>query len=39
MAKSKAWIEEQSAIAMRRLFPRIESRFGERTEAVEGGRR
>jgi amylosucrase len=35
MAENKAWIEEQGAIAMRRLFPRIESRFRERTEAVE----
>jgi amylosucrase len=35
MAESKAWIEEQSAIAMRRLFPRIESRFRERTEVAE----
>jgi amylosucrase len=35
MAESRAWVEEQSAIAMKRLFPRIESRFRERTEAVE----
>jgi amylosucrase/maltose alpha-D-glucosyltransferase/alpha-amylase len=35
MAESRAWVEEQGAIAMRRLFPRIESRFRERTEAVE----
>ena len=35
MAESRAWVEEQSAIAMKRLFPRIENRFGERTEAVE----
>jgi len=35
MAENKAWIEEQSAIAMRRLFPRIESRFRERTEVAE----
>ncbi|MGB7933150.1 MAG: amylosucrase, partial [Gammaproteobacteria bacterium] len=35
MAESRAWVEEQGAIALRRLFPRIESRFRERTEAVE----
>jgi amylosucrase/maltose alpha-D-glucosyltransferase/alpha-amylase len=35
MVESRAWIEEQSALAMKRLFPRIESRFMERTEAVE----
>ncbi len=35
MAESRAWVEEQSAIAMKRLFPRIESRFRDRTEAVE----
>jgi amylosucrase/maltose alpha-D-glucosyltransferase/alpha-amylase len=35
MAVSKAWVEEQGAIALKRLFPRIESRFRARTEAVE----
>jgi len=35
MAESRVWVDEQGAIAMRRLFPRIESRFRERTEAVE----
>jgi len=35
MAESRAWVEEQSAIALRRLFPRVESRFKEKTEAVE----
>jgi amylosucrase len=35
MAENRAWVEEQSALAMKRLFPRIESRFRERTEAVE----
>ena len=35
MAESKAWVEEQGAIALKRLFPRIESRFRARTEAVE----
>jgi amylosucrase len=35
MAESRAWVEEHSAIALRRLFPRIESRFKEKTEAVE----
>ena len=35
MAESRAWIEEHSAIALKRLFPRIEYRFRERTEAVE----
>jgi amylosucrase len=35
MTENRAWVEEHSAIAMKRLFPRIESRFRERTEAVE----
>jgi amylosucrase len=35
MAESRAWVEEQSTVAMKRLFPRMENRFRERTEAVE----
>ncbi|MGD2112698.1 MAG: alpha-amylase family protein [Gammaproteobacteria bacterium] len=35
MIDSNDWLEEHSAIALRRLFPRIENRFKARTEAVE----
>ncbi|MGD8941578.1 MAG: amylosucrase [Gammaproteobacteria bacterium] len=35
MINNKSWLEEHSAIALKRLFPRIEARYKERTEAVE----
>jgi amylosucrase len=35
MTENRAWVGEQSALALRRLFPRIETQFRERMEAVE----
>jgi amylosucrase/maltose alpha-D-glucosyltransferase/alpha-amylase len=35
MDSSEEWLQEHSAIALRRLFPRIEKRFQDRTGSVE----
>ncbi|MGD2136951.1 MAG: alpha-amylase family protein [Gammaproteobacteria bacterium] len=35
MAESRDWVDEQSALALKRLFPRIEARFRGATEEVE----
>jgi amylosucrase/maltose alpha-D-glucosyltransferase/alpha-amylase len=32
---TKDWLQEHSAIALKRLYPRIENRFKDRTEAAE----
>lgn len=35
MNESIPWVQEHSAIALKRLFPRIEARFKDQTEAAE----
>ncbi len=35
MANSQDWLQEHSATALKRLLPRIETRFKDRTDAVE----